>query len=447
MEFEQIEKRLKGFFKTYTAIPSQEIRKRIKTATVQDFKNRYTQTSPRISWWTMSLRFSKVALVSGLAIVVFNVVSLTKTELLAGQINPKSGTVTITRGNEILLIEKSTSLREGDIIHVENESEAEILFPDEFKSIIKPQTQLKLINRNELFIERGQIINTSFESHQLSGNRGFVEGLPGSEFTISISESGEMEIISQKNQINVFDWNSGETSLASGQKINLRTDTALTNREIPKNLNLSSRQIQSIQAKLTITRTKLISTLEKILIQNQLGQVPKTDLLSVQASFLSLLDILHASRDMTIAYRTHWESFTFEDVILEMRERNVPEMYIEEARALQTLFFIVQEKGTDITISTQKSQIESFNRFAIMHDIFQGNNQAHADILKQKYVGVFLQQILNEELRIDQVSRLNQEISKLPKNEYAKDFLTRLQKALPPDVASILEEKIQKDFY
>lgn len=386
----------------------------------------------------------KMGMAAVLMLVAFNLLPFSQTKLLAGHIQPKNGVVKIIRGEETILISENTNLREGDIIQIGHNGEANIIFPDQFQSNLKPRTELKIVNRDEIFIEQGMMINESYENHQFSADRGFVEAPAGSSFIISISETGEMEIIAKRNNINVFDWKNGETTIEAGEKINLRTDTMLTSHDIPSNLNLSTLQINSIQAKLIITRTKLLTTLEKM-TSGQRSESEK-DFVSAQKSFFSVLDIINSSRDMEIQKRIDWESYDFADVITEMRRKQIPKMMVDEAMALRTLFTIIENNKNNIGFKTQETDMQSFDRFVTIERVFLGSDQEHKEKLKQKYVVVFLRQILNEPLRIDQISVMNEEINKLPKNELAREFLNKLSDSLPPDLADILDEKIERDY-
>lgn len=448
MDIKTLEKRLKKLYAFCLFHYSKHFKKDLHSRVVAQFQKKH-QHAPYafsgVNLWL--LRFSKLAFVSALFVVFINLFSFLSTQTLAGEVLPTNGAVKIIRNNESFLVNENFELKEGDIVQVGNGAEAEIFFQGEFKSIIKPHTEIRIINHNEIFIERGEVINASYDHHQFTAERGFVEGSSGSEFIISVSESGEMQVISQKNKIHVFDWKSGEMTLDAGQKINLRTDTHLQNipsLQIPKNISLSARQLQSIQAKLIITRTKLLTTIEKITLGNRSGS--QSDLLSAKKTFMSLYDILFASRDLSLRTQTHWESLSFADIMTAMKDRGVPEDLIKEAQALQTLFTIVEENRNHIAFSIEETPLNSYNRFVTLDRIFKDQNPLHAQILKNKYVAVFLRDILNHPLRIDQVSFLNENLKQLPHNENTKDFLIQLKQIIHPDIVPLLEEKIQKDF-
>lgn len=447
MDIDQLEKLLRKYYKKVICFCRPTVKAQIKRETLQAFSRNHTPQQSaflkRHIWW---MRFSKLAFVSAIFVVLFNVFPFSKSEILAGSLNPTNGVVKIVRDNRILLVSEEIILQEGDVVEIGHNGEAEIFFPDQFKSTLLPRTELTIINDDEVFIEQGKIINTSFREHQFSGDRGFVESTPDSQFIISISESGEMEIIAQKNNIHVFDWKSGETKLETGEKIHLRTDTDLSqkNIDIPDNLKLSTTQLRSVQAKLIIARTKLLTTIEEITSGNR--DASESDLQSAQKSFLSIIDILHASRNLKISKRTDLNSISFDDILREMQRKKIPQDFIEKAEALTTLFNIVKAHRHHIAFQVPQTPVTSYNRFVTIDRIFQNGNQDHAEILKDIYVVVFLRKILNEPLRIDQISVLNNAIDELPHTPQSSDFLKRLQNILHPDIATILAEKIKREF-
>ncbi len=445
-----IVKTFRSFRNSEFFTPSFETKESIRRKALYAYQDRYTQQN--ISLWhsfrqLISLQSPqfKLAFSFGLFFLGFLLLPLFGTETLAGYVSPKNGAVSLIRGNQTLLLTEDVLLQEGDILHIGHNAEAAIIFPNQFESVIKENTQLKIINHDEIFIEKGMILSESYDNHQFSSTRGFVASSPNSVFTISISETGEMEVISSQNNINVFDWKNGETTIRPGEKISLRTDTLLTRREIPDNLSLSTLQLNSIQAKLIITRTKLINAIERIIADNEVQS--EKDLISAQKTFFSVLNILYSSRDMESKKRFHWETFSFQDVINEMERKSVPKSFLEEAQALQSLFVITKDNKKNLAFRTPDTGFQSFDRFVTLERVFQhANNDDHKNILQRKYVIVFLRKILNEPLRIDQVSVMNQEVSKLPKNEESQRFLRMLSEVLPPDLGELLDEKRDRMF-
>jgi len=448
MGFEDLETLLKTLFQQAKKEKNADIKNRIRLQAMEAFSQKETESvvslfdrffSPKISRWAF-------ALVS--FFVLFNILPNNIGLLLsAGKITNTNGVVEVIRGNDIIMVIDDFKLKKGDLIRVGNNGEAKIIFPDNFSSVAKSQTELKVVDKDSLFLVSGNLESQMFTEGEVSTNRGFVRSTePGASFKIIVSESGETSVISQKNQIVVSDWKD-ETILEAGNQLRLSSDTILVNTEFPTDLNLSFVQLKTVEYKMIMTRTKALTALANYLDQNE-SQAEK-DLASAKRSFLSIMNVLDSSRDLAIMNRNDLDLLSFSDVIKKLESKVPDSPLIAEARALENLISLTEQNLHRLGFVVKKSGIENFDRFVLLDRIFafgNGKQSRSGELLKQKYIIAFLQDIQNEELRIDQISKLNQSITKLPRTELAMEFLTKVQNLFAPNLAEMLEEKINNVF-
>ena len=451
MIFPDIERKLRAFFRRESIAPNQASSTRIRRQILEKFieEHRKIPFFERIFFFSTFRRLSPaLAFASVVFLVWFNFFPGTSGEILAGTIFPKRGLVEIIRGEETIIVQSKTRLRVGDFIRIGNRAEAEIHFPDKFISTARDRTLLRVMDENALFLESGKLSNRSFKVGEIATGRGFVRSFPGSKFEISVSESGEAQIINSKNKIIVFDWDDGRAELSAGEEIKLRTDTSLVDSEVPGDLRLSLAQIAAIRAKLVIARTKIIAGITKAMAGE--NRDSERDFRSAEKTFRSIVQVLMASRNLEIVKRRNIAMVQRNEVFARMRKKtDNPELLIE-IRALETLFDILQRNRGKFAFVIPKTGVETFDRFAIIDRVFQlgtEQEQKFSHALKQKYVVAFLNQIQDEPLKIDQISTMNSKITLLPNSKLAKEFLENLQSILPPDLAGILREKIEKTFH
>ncbi len=440
------ESELKCFFHSAKKPQDEAMKSRVKDEVLSVFTESNEVRQPSFFHRLFSPRVSLAGFALASFFVLFNILPGDQSHLSAGQLVPEGGVVEIVRGDQVLLVREEMELQKGDIVRVDN-GQAKLVFPDQFTSTIGSDTQLRILEGNSVFLRAGTIENQSFLEGEFSTLRGFVRTNPGSRFVISVSDTGEMQVISQKNKVNVFDWDSGEVVLSEGEKLRLRTDTVLSEQSLPDDISLSGAQLRSIQSKLIIVRAKLLTAVEKILAREKDGS--EKDILSARKSFLSIYNVFQSSRDLQIVREIDFEAFTPGDIVRLLSERDVPEHLRSDARAVEALLSLVERNRNSIAFGVTPTEVLSFDRFVMLDLLFSlatPEEVAFEEDLKQKYVVVFLRDVQNRELKIDQVSRLNEEVSKLPRTALARDFLDRLKVLLPPDLMTVLEEKIERDF-
>lgn len=448
MGFEDLETLLKTLFQQAKKEKNADIKNRIRLQAMEAFNQKETESvvslfdrffSPKVSRWAF-------ALVS--FFVLFNILPNNLGLLLsAGKITNTNGVVEVIRGNDIIMVIDDLKLKKGDLIRVGNNGEAKIIFPDSFSSVAKSQTELRVVDKDSLFLVTGKLESQIFAAGEVSTNRGFVRGvMPGASFQVIVSESGETSVISEKNQVVVSDWKD-ETILEAGNQLRLSSDTILVNTELPTDLSLSFIQLRTVEYKMIMTRTKALTALENYLSQNETQA--KKDLASAKKSFISIVNVLDSSRDLAIVNRKDLSLFSVSDVIKKLEDKIPDSSLVTEAKALENLISLTEQNLHRLGFVVKESKVETFDRFVLLDRIFSfgnGKQSRSGEFLKQKYVVAFLQDIQNEELRIDQISKLNQSIAELPRTELAMEFLTKVQDLFAPNLAEMLEEKINNVF-
>ncbi len=446
MHFNDLEKRLKKFFFNHKT----KINLNQKIYIKNDVLDFFEQQKYRQNKWKMFL-FPKTSILAFSIVsvfVFFNLFPFGNNALHAGKIMPKFGPVEIVRDGKTLLVNSEMALEIGDFIKIGNSAEAEILFPGKFSAIAKKQTKFRIIDEASLFLEIGEIDKKTINGGEISTTRGFVRSTSGAQFRVSVSESGETKIINKKNKITVFDWNEGSSDLKGGEEIQLRTDTFLSeNEKMPNDLSLSFSQIMAIKSKLLIARTKLLTGFEKSIEGDKYNS--EKDFSSADKTFRSIVQILSSERNLKIAKRKNLDSIRLKEVFIRLMAKTEDEQLLTETKALETLFEIIKENKSRLAFGKETSGVITFDRFLLIDRIFKFGNESQkklSNTLKEKYVISFLRKIQNEQLKIDQISVLNEEIKKLPKTKLALNFLQQVEELFAPDLAGILQEKIEYMF-
>ena len=446
MRFEDLERAVREAF--LKLIPREDraskaqIKLRVQRVFVREFQR--PPIWKRVVSQIFSHRPTSIAALSLAGFLVFFAgFPLQQSEISAGKILPKYGPVEVVRGADIILVTDEMKLKVGDWVRLGNNSEAEISFPGEFVSTARDRANFRVVEKSALFLESGELENKILGSGKISTDRGFVQSEKGGKFSISVSRSGETRVVNSKKAVSVFDWNDGRAQLKEGEEIALRTDTDLTQvSDVPEDLQLSLSQIMAIRSKLVIARTKVLAGLEESLAGQH--RAANRDFVSGEKTFRSIVQILSASRNLEITKRRNLESVQLEEVFARLQTKTSNPKILTETKALETLFQILQQKKGHFAFKSPNSGLSSFDRFVILDRVFALGTPEQRElggVLKQKYIISILNQIQNEPLRIDQISVLNTEISKLPRTDLAREFVDGLQKVLPPDLAEILAEK------
>lgn len=446
MSFEDIEERIKVFFREVHQKQSESKKFAVMKSNILDVYVARGRHKKPMGFFIA--RFAS-ALVSFVFIFAFTTFFLDSSKnVQAGTISSKYGPTEVIRNGEMVLIKGHMKLKIGDIVRVGNNAEAEIILPNQLITTAKNKTTFQVLGEGSLFLEEGVLENEALRQSEILVGRGIVESPSGSKFNVYVSESGEVRITSEYSGVDVMDFNERKVSLQEGDELLLRTDTVLSEyTELPADLQLSSRQLQAINARFIISRTKILTGMEHLLARE--NEEAEKDFISAEKSYKSIAQVLLSTRNLEILKRKNLESLEIEDIfpLLSMKVKN--EHYLTEAKALEDLFAILEENQGNIAFSSANTGVDSFDRFVTLKRIYSlgnKNQRTFEDVLLQKYIVAFLRQIQNEELRIDQITILNEQIEKLPKNDLAYEFLDRTSKILAPGIAMILNEKLERVF-
>lgn len=447
MSFEDLEDRLKKFFLSTGKTSKASIKQELRQKTLEVFRRQKRLQAQKM--WSFFHQKVSIAVSFALFIGFFGFLNFpfSNNEIVAGKIEAMIGPVEIIRGNESFLVKGSAEVLVGDFIKIGNNGEAKLILPNQFISIAKDRARFRITAKNALFLERGLLENEVFRGAEIATDRGFVQSPNGAFFDITVSATGETKISPQKNLVKVFDLLDGQISLEEGEEIILRSDTRLVQRDFPSDLSLSNSQLASIYAKLVIARTKLLTGVDKLLFAN--NAAARKDFASAEKTFLSIAQVLKSSRELEISKRKNLNNINLGEILPAVEKKTKDEKLLAEIKALETLFAILRQNRGSIAFAPQSSGVESFDRYVSLKNLFSlgtEEQQVDKELLLQKYVVNFLRTVQNKELRIDQVSILNEEVDKLPKNEVAREFLERVSTLFAPDLAELLAEKIEYSF-
>ena len=447
MGFEDLEKIIRQLFRNVRVPQEIKQKERIRMNALEAFSQRHEGSVVPMWHRFFSPKISTVAFAAVTFLVLFNIAP--SNFLSAGELHQKFGPVEVLRGNDIILVDKAFSLKKGDVVRVGNNSEAEIIFPNSFTSTVKSSTQLKIVKNDSLFLEKGTIEGTGTNKGNITTQRGLISSPSESMFRVLVSDSGETHVInlSKESPLTVFDWKDGEMKLLAGEELRMRTDTTLTDNNIPEDLKLSLSQIQAIQAKLIITRTKVLTGVEEVLEGEH--NSADDDFLSAKKSFQSIVQVLEASRNLQIVKRKYVDEIPLTEVVQRIAEKTNDLSLLQEARAVEVLLALVEKNRSSLRFRPESTGVQAFDRFVLLDKLFSLGTEKEpyfGEILKQKYIVSFLQRIQNNELRIDQLLLLNKEMEKLPRNQVARNFLERVALLFSPDLQIMLEEKIESTF-
>lgn len=454
MSFEDLEVRLKKFFKFFCETPEEALKNKIRIKTLEVF-NRKKQQKTRRCWMIfrqkLSLSFSLVLIVSVLGFInsPFSSIPQNNKEAIAGKIETTLGPVEVIRGDKSFLVRDSSDILVGDLVKIGNKGEAKLTLTNQLVSVAKDKTQFRVTDKNALFLKEGFLTNEVFRGAEIATDRGFVKSPNGTSFEVAVSETGETTVSPNKNLVKVYDLNKGQMALKAGDKVILRSDTQFTEtNELPiLDLKLSNSQLASIYAKLVIARTKLLTGVDKLLVNDK--KEARRDISSAQKTFVSITQVLQTSRELELSRRKNLENVLVEDVLEKVSEKIEEPRLLAEIKAVETLFTILAQNRGKVAFSPEKAGVESFDRYSTLRNLISlgsEKQQTESQLLLRKYAVNFLRKVQNSELRIDQISVLNSEIDKLPKTVVARDFLAEVNELLPTDLSEILEEKIEHIF-
>lgn len=441
MSFEDLQRALKEFFRM-TPAASADIRTRVKFRTMAQYR---AQTRP---WWWLIARalkhHARVLVPSALVLTIALGGWLGSIDTHAGEITPtRKGLIEISRNGNVRIVTDTTRLRPGDVVTLSN-AEAEVRFPGQMISTASARTEFRVLDDGRLFLTRGSLENIAKnEGSEIATSRGRIRPLAGARFSLTVSDSGETRIILHKQSAMVLDHFDHEKRLAAGDELRLHTDTRLTGKTLPDDLRLSSTQLNAIEAKLLITRSKALGGLEKM--RNGEFDVT-TNFASAERTFRSIAQVLQSSRHLKILNRKNLDLVDNSEVFAMASQKTNDSALLREIRATEVLLRLIIAPQTPLLVTGRESGNRDFDRFSILVQLFEklpAEEQALGEILQHHSIINFVRAVLDEEMKMDQVAVLNKQVDSLPKTTLAKYFLRRSEHVLSPELAEMLDEKIR----
>ena len=442
MGFEDLEQKLEKFFHQESASTDSLQKMRIKELAFARYSAKKKSTWQKLS----AFLFQKYVISAVSLAVVISFIPLLNNQLYAGEISRESGLVEIIRDGKRIILDGKYKLKVGDEIIVSNNSNAKISLRNNFKSEIYEDSKVKVDSRQSLFLVAGKT-NNDLQSGKITTNKGEILAKSPSKFFVDVTKSGETRILPRKNSVSIKNWEGEELELSAGEELRLRSDTKLTSKLLPEGISLSNTQIKAIRSKLFITRTKAINYIENK-ISRDFEQAEK-DLKSAQQTYKSIAQILRTSRDLkTLLPRENIEMLKISDIYPRIAQKTKNKKLLDEVQAVEKLFKIIyQTEQFDLDLAP--TGVVSFDRYVLVSRLFAENNPETlklGNILRDQYLTSFAGKIMNEELKIDQISVLNQEIKKLPRTTMARFFLKKVGEKLPQDLQELVLEKVARDF-
>ncbi len=443
MVFNDLEKQLSKYFKQISQKASASRKARVKLQVMRAFELNQKRKKPFML--LIGSQWKKVISSIGvLALIGVFVLPQKNNEVIAGVVNPLYGPVEIIRGEKSFLAEKDTNLLIGDFVKVGAKAQARISLPNQVVSVAEHNTQVKVTDMGEIFLVKGTLDNTVFRSGEFATSRGIIKSSPGAAFEVTVTETGETTVLLEKNQVEVFDLGEGSLSLSAGDSLTLRSDTDLSIIKEDENSLLSESQIQSIKAKLIIARSKVLSGIEKQFAGD--SQLANKDINSAEQTFLSIAQALKTNRQKEISRRINLKTVNLEEVYSLVASKTKNQELLQEIRAVESLFVILHNNRGNLAFGKPNTAVTPFNKIVTLQHLYSlgtPDQSSYHELLKDKYVQNFLNDIYQNELVIDQISYLGSQIELLPSHPYTKDFLKSVSDKADPYIQQVLNQKIE----
>jgi len=442
MGFEDLEQKLEKFFIDESAAHDFAKKTRIKEITFARYSAKKSNT-----WQKLSAFFFQKYVISAVSMaVIIGFIPVLNNQLYAGEISRESGLVEIIRDGKLTILDGKYKLKVGDEIIVSGNANAKLSLRNNFESEIYENTKVKVDSRDSLFLASGKLHN-HLQSGKIVTNKGEILAKSSTKFFVDVSASGETKIIPRKNEVSVRNWQGEEIKLSAGEELRLRSDTKISSTILPKDIRLSNIQIQAIRSKLFIARTKSINYIESKISRD--FETAEKDLKSAEKTYKSIAQILKTSRDLkTLITRENIDMLKTQDIYAKVAKKTDNKSLLAEVKAVEKLLEIIY-KTKQFDLNQANTGVLSFDRYVLVSRLFAKNNPETLElgnILRDQYITSFARKILNEELKIDQISMLNQEIKKLPRTTMSRFFLGRVGEVLPKNLQELLSEKIEKGF-
>ena len=157
------------------------------------------------------------------------------------------------------------------------------------------------------------------------------------------------------------------------------------------------------------------------------------------------MQILESSRDLTTKRRVNLEAVAVADVLPALQAKTDRLELLTEAASLQAVFEVLAHYKNKIAFAPVDTGVQAYDRYVLLHYLASlGNAQQSRAIvsLAETYVISLLRKVQQSPLRMEQIAYLNQQVDALPANAQAERFLRALQNRLSPDLAAVLDEKL-----
>lgn len=379
MTFKDLESILKTLFRDTSHSGSLKHKSSLKNLCLSTLS---TQKQP---WWKAILLGNFTPQISsGMAVVVLfgAFFGIFQNQSYAGDISPTFGLVEITRDGKTRIIRERTKLKIGDIVQVSSSAQANIALKDKsINSNAMAHTELRIIDKDKIFLTEGTLENVLKHQGEISTKRGKISA-ENAQGVIKVSETGETKITSTENELTVSDWLDRSTKLNSGEVIKLTTDFNLSNATAQDGQKiLTSTEAKQIEAKLLIARTKALNGIEKINIGER--EVGRKMIQSAEQSFKGVYSIINRHFS---GKKADLEQVKNEDVIEIVLQKTTNEALKTETKAMFTLLEKAKTEGLVFAIGN--IQNKQFKRHQIIEQLFEAyapNQQAEKELLQQAY--------------------------------------------------------------
>ena len=446
MGFEDLEARLRFVLGQTAPTPPTAV----KTRVAELAQSRFKEQNQQGRWLRWRVYFSRTLSLSAMSALLLGATGIVDMPLLGnqvvGQIESRGGVVEIIRGDESLLVADTESLRVGDWVRVGHRGEA-LITTDHFASNVESGSWLKVERPNTVYLDRGRLHSTHWQTAQIKTDRGMVKTADGGGVAIEVADSGETHVLPSRQKVAVFDLNNGQLFAEAGERVVLRSDTVLTDAIIPTDLELSNAQIEAILGKLAITRTKALTGIENMLGGER--ERAHREIMSAEKTFRSVVQILDSERDLTIARRVNLDSVLVADVYTALQARTNRTDLLTEAYALEQLFAVLAQNKNSIAFAPMDTGVAAYDRYVLLHYLASVATPKQAEalhVLADNYVVSVLRKVQQSPVKIEQLAYLNQQVDALPVNTDSERFLMALKQHLSPDLATALGEKMTYRF-
>ncbi len=288
----------------------------------------------------------------------------------AGEILPVFGPVEIIRDNESFVVTDATQLQVGDRIRLGSRSQARWVSPGKLVTDIAAQTELKIISSQQMNVDRGEINHLSLKPQMIKTERGTVQVPAGSRLNLQVRDTGETVVKSQNSSVELEDNFGNPARLSSGEKMVIRSE-GITKQVTPEgdqlDVALSSEQIAAIRAKIEVARSKILSGIERSLVEDT--SAFSDQITSAKNSLKQIHQVILSSRDLTPVRLLDDQNTSLSDIEGLLMAKNAPQFLYHEFRDLIGLMAFLDRHKTQLNFELTNTEIPAFNRFVILEKL------------------------------------------------------------------------------